>query len=129
MESSLKFAIIGCGRSAQRHAHHIRKFGELVAACEVDDAKGKSFGNEHAIPIFRNHKVMLEECEVDVVAVCSPNGLHAEHSIDSLRAGKHVLCEKPMALRAADCKQMISESVKANKKLFIVKQNRFNPPV
>lgn len=67
--------------------------------------------------------------EIDVVSVCSPNGLHAEHTIAALRAGHHVLCEKPMALSVHDCGEMIKEAEKANKRLFIVKQNRFNPPV
>jgi predicted dehydrogenase len=67
--------------------------------------------------------------EIDVIAVCSPNGLHAEHSIKALKAGFHVLCEKPMALSVYDCGEMISAAERANKRLFIVKQNRFNPPV
>ena len=66
---------------------------------------------------------------VDIISVCTPNGLHAIHSIMALRAGKHVLCEKPMALSVKDCERMIKEAEDANKRLFIVKQNRFNPPI
>jgi predicted dehydrogenase len=73
---------------------------------------------------------MLAACpEVDVVSVCTPNGLHAEHSISILKAGHHVLCEKPMALFVNDCSSMITAAERANRRLFIVKQNRFNPPV
>ena len=61
--------------------------------------------------------------------MCIPNGLHAAHTIQSLRAGFNVLCEKPMAINVHDCKEMIKEANKAGKQLFIVKQNRFNPPV
>ena len=73
--------------------------------------------------------LLAEEKEIQVVSVCSPNGLHAEHSIKSLQAGFHVLCEKPMAISVADCGQMIQAAEKSNKRLFAIKQNRYNPPV
>ncbi len=72
---------------------------------------------------------MEKELDIDVVSVCTPNGLHAEHTIKALRTGHHVLCEKPMCINVPDCGQMIQEAERANKRLFIVKQNRFNPPV
>jgi len=64
-----------------------------------------------------------------VVSVCSQNGLHAEHTLHSLNAGFHVLCEKPMALSSSDCEEMIKTAERCNKRLFIVKQNRFNPAI
>ena len=67
--------------------------------------------------------------EMDVVAVCTPNGLHAQHSIIALKAGFHVLCEKPMAISLYDCGEMIKAAESANRRLFVVKQNRFNPAV
>jgi predicted dehydrogenase len=73
--------------------------------------------------------MLLSEKELDVISVCTPNGLHAEHSIKAFRRGFHVLCEKPMAISVFDCGEMIKEAEKANKRLFIVKQNRYNPPV
>ena len=63
------------------------------------------------------------------MVVCTPNGLHAAHSILAMQAGCHVLCEKPMAIKSSDCLAMIDAAEKAGRKLFIVKQNRFNPPV
>jgi predicted dehydrogenase len=73
--------------------------------------------------------LLSNEQDVDVVSICTPNGLHAEHSIKALNAGFHVLCEKPMAIKVEDCYSMIHASENTNKNLFIVKQNRFNPPV
>lgn len=72
---------------------------------------------------------MTRHPETDVVVVCTPNGLHAEHSIAALDAGFHVLCEKPMAIKTEDCARMIEAADRMKKSLFIVKQNRFNPPV
>jgi predicted dehydrogenase len=71
----------------------------------------------------------LKEKGLDVISVCTPNGLHAEQSIKAFRNGFHVLCEKPMAISVFDCGEMIKEAEKANKRLFVVKQNRYNPPV
>jgi UDP-N-acetyl-2-amino-2-deoxyglucuronate dehydrogenase len=125
-----KFGLIGCGRIAQRHAEHIKNNGILQAVCDIDKTKAEKLGAQYNSNIYYNIDDLLEkEKDIDVIAICSPNGLHAEQTIKALRAGIHVLCEKPMALTVADAGQMISESLKANKLLFIVKQNRFNPPV
>jgi predicted dehydrogenase len=126
----IKFAIIGCGRIAQRHAEHINNNGILAAVCDIDKKKADDLGTKYNANIYYDIDVLLEkEKNIDVVAICSPNGLHAEHTIKSLKSGFHVLCEKPMAISVHDCGEMIKEAEKANKRLFIVKQNRFNPPV
>ena len=126
----LKFAIAGCGRIAQRHAEHINKLGELVAVCDIINDKAEALGKHYnATPYCDIDELLKNEKSVDVVSVCTPNGLHAEHCIKALRAGYHVLCEKPMAISVHDCGEMIKEAEKANKRLFAIKQNRFNPPV
>lgn len=130
MKTVFKFAIVGCGRIAQRHAEHIHNFGKLVAVCDNIPEKAKALGEKYGAKAFNSLEEMLAACpEIDVVSVCTPNGLHAEHSIRALKAGHHVLCEKPMALSVPDCSAMINAAERANKRLFIVKQNRFNPPV
>jgi len=126
----IRFAIIGCGRIAQRHAQHINNKGELVAVCDVVKEKANQLAGEYKVtPYYNIDELLQHEKEVDVISVCTPNGLHAEHSIKALKAGFHVLCEKPMALRVTDCEQMIAASEAAGKRLFIIKQNRYNPPV
>ena len=128
--NKLKFALIGCGRIGQRHAEHITNNGELVAVCDIDEGKAKLLGEKYNVTAYKDlDKLLKKEKNIDVVSVCTPNGLHAEHTIKALRTGHHVLCEKPMCINVADCGQMIQEAEKANKRLFIVKQNRFNPPV
>jgi predicted dehydrogenase len=126
----IKFALIGCGRIAQRHAQHIANFGELTATCDIVTDKAKTLANEYNCNYYPDIDELLNSgIPFDVVSVCTPNGMHAEHSIKSLQAGKHVLCEKPMAITAEDCREMIRTAGEADKKLFIVKQNRFNPPI
>ena len=127
---AIKFGIIGCGRIAQRHAEHIHKKGELVAVCDNVKEKADQLATQYAVKAYYTVDELLEhEKAMDVVTICSPNGLHAEHSIKVLNAGFHALCEKPMAITVRDCGQMIQAAEKANRRLFAIKQNRFNPPV
>lgn len=126
----IRFAIIGCGRIAQRHAKHIQDMGHLVATCDIIEERANDLASRTGATAYRLVKDMLQnEKNIDVVAICTPNGLHAEHSIQSLDAGFHVLCEKPMAISVHDCGDMIKAAERNNKRLFAIKQNRFNPPV
>lgn len=126
----IQFAIIGCGRIAQRHAEHISNFGKLTAVCDVVKEKADALAEQFGANAYYNITDLLaNEKGVNVVSICSPNGLHATHSIESLKAGFNVLCEKPMAINVNDCGEMIKTAEQANKRLFAIKQNRFNPPV
>jgi predicted dehydrogenase len=87
-------------------------------------------GAKHNAQCYTSFEELLAaEKDLDVIAICTPNGLHAVHSIKALKAGINVLCEKPMALSIKECGEMIKTAEKVNKRLFVVKQNRFNPPV
>ncbi len=124
------FAIIGCGKIAQRHAEHIQRMASLAAVCDVKRDRARSLAERFHCRFYDDiDELLSKETSVDVISICTPNGLHAEHSIKALKSGKHVLCEKPMALRVSDCRNMIDEAERHGKNLFIVKQNRFNPPV
>jgi UDP-N-acetyl-2-amino-2-deoxyglucuronate dehydrogenase len=126
----IRFGIVGCGRIAQRHAEHVANKGELVAVCDIVRQNADALASRYNARVYYSLGEMLEnEKDMQVLAVCSPNGLHAEHAIKALNAGVHVLCEKPMALTAYDCGEMIKAAEKANRRLFAIKQNRFNPPV
>lgn len=128
--NKLKFAIIGCGRIAERHAEQINRLAVLQAVCDNVEAKAVSLGSRYGAKVYTDYRdLLLNEKEVNVISVCTPNGLHAEHSIQAFRKGFHVLCEKPMAINVFDCGEMIKEAEKANRRLFVVKQNRYNPPV
>jgi len=126
----LKFAIVGCGRIAERHAEQINRIAVLKAVCDKIDSRANSLGQKYGSTVYNDFsELLMNEKELDVVSVCTPNGLHAEHSIMAFRNGLHVLCEKPMSISVYDCGEMIKEAEKANKRLFVVKQNRYNPPV
>src|SRR5438067_1156017 len=107
-KTELKFAIIGCGRIAQRHAEHIQKVGKLQAVCDVVTEKADALGNKYQSNIYYSLAQLLEnEKELDVISICSPNGLHVTHAITVLNAGIRVLCVKPMAISSYDCGEMI----------------------
>ncbi len=128
--SQLRFAIVGCGRIAGRHAEHIAKVGTLAATCDIVPERATALAASYGANAYLDICEMLKaEKDLDVVAICTPNGLHADHAVAALAAGHHVVCEKPMAISVADCGTMIQAAERANRRLFIVKQNRFNPPV
>lgn len=126
---TIRFLLVGCGTIGKRHAAIAAMKGELVGVCDIDEKKVKQFSKQYHCYGYTSLHDMLSAEHADALLVCTPNGLHAVHSIAGLKAGLHVLCEKPMALTSADAKKMIATAGKAKKHLLIVKQNRLNPPV
>jgi UDP-N-acetyl-2-amino-2-deoxyglucuronate dehydrogenase len=123
-----QFAITGCGKIARRHAQQAARLGKLAAVCDIIPQRADELAAEYGARAYYDHAVMLAtEKELDVVSICTPNGLHAPQSIAALRAGAHVLCEKPMCLTTADGTAMIAAAEAAGKKLFVVKSSRYNP--
>ncbi|HPI53439.1 MAG TPA: Gfo/Idh/MocA family oxidoreductase [Chitinophagaceae bacterium] len=125
-----KFAIIGYGNIGKRHAQHIISHPEaqLTAVCELPGVE-----IDDSLPItvkrFSDVETFLQECDADVVNVCTPNYLHHPHTIAALQHQRHVVCEKPMAISSVQCQEMIDAAEKAHKTIFVVKQNRYNEPV
>ena len=101
-----------------------------MAVCDIIPEKAEGVAAKFdAKPFYSIDDVLKSQIGIDVIVVCTPNGLHAEHSIKSLKAGKHVLCEKPMCLKSTDAAKMIEAADNSRKKIFIVKQNRYNEPI
>ncbi len=128
----IKFAIIGCGHIGPRHAGHIHnnKNANLIAVCDIKVKRAKKVAKEYNCSIVeRDYKKLLNNKDIDVVNICVPNYLHAKISMDFLKNAKHVVCEKPMCIKTEEGLKMINQEKKAGKYLFIVKQNRYNPPV
>lgn len=131
MSSSIKFAVIGCGRIGKRHASMVAINGdtELVALVDTNEDIHKSLNEEFNVPVFKSlSEFIASNISADVVNICTPNYLHAPQAIAALKNGSHVVVEKPMALSKVDAEEVIHESLKVNKRVFCVMQNRYSPP-
>lgn len=130
MSAKIKFAVIGQGHIGKRHAEMIRRNEEteLIAVCDIADKNSIGL-NDITEPFYSDPRIMLQNhAEIEVVNICTPNGLHAQHSLLSLEFNKHVVCEKPMALTKTDCETIIYNALQKNKNVFCVMQNRYSPP-
>ncbi|MEP7079705.1 MAG: Gfo/Idh/MocA family oxidoreductase [Ginsengibacter sp.] len=125
-----RFGIIGCGKISIRHAENMARFGRIVAVCDIITERAEILAEKFGANPYSDIMAMLEkEKELNVIAICTPNGLHATHSIACLNAGKDVLCEKPLCIHKEEGEKMLSAAKKNHRKLFVVKSTRFNPPV
>ncbi len=128
----LKFGIVGCGRIFKKHYEAVRDIenAELIAVCDINENKARDAGKMSGVPYYYNYDEMLSKEIIDVVNILTPSGMHPMHTIDIVKKyKKHIVCEKPMALKLEDADEMIKVCDHYGKKLFIVKQNRFNKPV
>lgn len=126
-----KFALIGCGRISYKHIDAIKKIEntELVALCDIKPDRAQAKGEENNVPWYIDYHEMLEKEEIDIVSILTESGKHAQIFKDIARYKKNVIVEKPMALTLDDADDMIKMSDENGMKLFVVQQNRFNPPV
>jgi len=130
----LGFALVGCGRIAQRYLDLLSgpvAGARLIAVCDVKADRAEAAARKTGVQAYSDmHEMMGAQREVvDVVCVLTESGLDAEHSIALTRYGRHILVEKPMALRLEDAEAMILACDQANVRLFVVQQNRHNLPV
>ena len=129
----LKVALVGCGRISQRHSELLGKKQidgmELVAVCDLKPERAKALADLHGVPAYSDMHEMMQNEQIDVVTILTESGNHARHVIELSTYGKHLIVEKPMALRLDDADRMIEACDRNRCKLFVVKQNRFNVPV
>jgi len=132
-EKELRIGIIGCGEIAfGKHMPSLEnlKCVEMAAFYDIYPEKAEKaaarFGIEGA-KVYDDYRKLLEDKSIDVVHVCTPNKSHAEITIAALEAGKHVMCEKPMAKTAAEARKMLEAAKRSGKKLTIAYQNRYRP--
>ncbi|CAN7609376.1 Gfo/Idh/MocA family oxidoreductase [Paenibacillus sp. LjRoot153] len=133
MSRKYRIGIIGCGGIANgKHLPSLSKLSnvELVAFCDIIQESAATaaakYGIEGAL-VCEDYKEVLQDATIDIVHVLTPNISHAEISIAALEAGKHVMCEKPMAKTAEDAKRMVETAKRTGKKLTIGYNNRFRP--
>lgn len=130
MSEKIKFAVIGCGHIGKRHAEMVcrNEECELVALIDVKDKSQLGIDN-YDVPFFSSLEEFLQSgIEVDVVNIATPNGCHFEQAHQLIDAGKHVVVEKPMALRKTDAEKLIFQALHKHKHIFAVMQNRYSPP-
>ncbi|MEO8149318.1 MAG: Gfo/Idh/MocA family oxidoreductase [Bacteroidia bacterium] len=126
----LKFVVIGCGHIGKRHIEMVIRNSEceLVAASDILPKEQLDL-EKYPLKFYSDAEQMLaENADVDIVCVCTPNGLHAKYSLLALENKKHVVLEKPMALTKADCEKIIFKSLQVSRHVFCVMQNRYSPP-
>ena len=126
----LRVAFIGAGGIAGTHMGCYAKMDdvEMVAMADISEASMAKWAQQYGIPdSFTDYNEMLSKVVPDAVSVCTPNGLHAPATIAAVRAGAHVIVEKPMAMNAREAKAMIDAAKKAKRKLIIGFQQRFGP--
>lgn len=126
----IRFAVVGCGHIGKRHAEMICRNpdSELVALCDIKPMDELGIDN-YNVPFFINIDILLaSDINFDVVVICTPSGLHAEHSNKSLEKFKHVVCEKPLGLSKGSVESVLHNAFQVSKKVFSVMQNRYSPP-
>lgn len=130
-DKTVRVGIIGCGGIA--NGKHLPSLStvpevEMVAFCDIVIERAEKAAKEYGVDgakCYKNYKELLEDKSIDVVHVLTPNKSHSEISVAALEAGKHVMCEKPMAKTYADAKKMLEAAKRTGKKLTIGYQNRY----
>ncbi len=111
-QDRIRIGLLGCGRIAVRHAELLGKRqiedACLAAVCDIQPERAAAFAEKHDVPAFDSLDAMLAGADLDAVAVLTPSGLHADHAVSILRAGKHAIVEKPMALTLDDADRMVA---------------------
>ena len=129
-KKKLRVAFIGAGGIAGTHMKSYAEMNdvEMVAMADISRESMARHAEQYGIPdAFTDYREMLRKVKPDAVSVCTPNGLHAVNSVAALKAGAHVIVEKPMAMNAREAQSMISAAKKARRKLVIGFQHRYDP--
>jgi len=130
MKNKVKFAVVGAGHIGKRHAEMIMRESEAELVALVDCRSQEECEAERFdVPFFSSIEELLgSSLDIDVVNICTPNGLHASQSLKALEHKKHVVCEKPMGLSKDNCERIIFKALEVSKQVFCVMQNRYSPP-
>lgn len=122
------FGIIGCGRISKNHLESIKAIpgARLVAVADINLELVKNASEKYDCNGYSSYHELLADNAVQIVNICTESGLHAQIAIDAMKAGKHVLVEKPMAMSLVEADMMIATAKEMNVKLGVVHQNRFN---
>jgi UDP-N-acetyl-2-amino-2-deoxyglucuronate dehydrogenase len=130
-KQSFRVGLIGCGRISKNHFDAIARIDglQLSAVCDIDLARAQRASEQYGVPCYASLDEMLRSGDCDVVSICTPSGLHSSQGIAAAHAGKHVVTEKPMSISLSQADELVKACDDAGVHLFVVKQNRLNPPV
>lgn len=132
--TKLRFALIGCGNIARKHAHVLENYlddAEIGAFVDLDPCRAQAFSAKYGAPGFGSVTEMMKTMgdQIDVFSVLTPSGAHCGNVLDLVEYGRPLVVEKPLALRLDDADRMIEACDAHGIKLFVVHQNRYNPPI
>ena len=132
MTPNVRFGIVGCGSVSEFHAKAIDSIAEaeLTGACSASAQSLARFIERHpGIRPFDSFEAMIACPDIDAVCLCTPSGLHTSQAIAAMRAGKHVVCEKPMSLTLEEADALIATAARTGAKVCVISQFRFSPAV
>jgi predicted dehydrogenase len=123
------FGVIGCGVIGPFHIEAIEKVPvtKLVAVCDIIEERAKDTGAKYGVDYHADYHELLARDDIAAVSICTPSGMHGDMTIEAARAGKHVMCEKPMDIHLDKMDAMIAECAKARVKLGVIFQRRTQP--
>ena len=130
MQKKVRLGMIGAGSFSREHLEGIRglKNAEIIAIADSIEERAKERAEAFAIPAYyTDYKELLARDDIDAVTLPLPDQVHCQVAVDALRAGKHVLCEKPMALDLDECKAMIAAARETGKQLMVGQIGRYTP--
>jgi len=125
----IRLAIVGCGRVSKNHFESIKKHADnidLAAVCDTDAKVLAEHAEKYRVPRYTKLECMLGKEQLDLIALCTPSGIHSAQTVLASRHGVNVMTEKPMATRWQDGVRMVKACDEAGVRLFVVKQNRCN---
>lgn len=131
VEDKVRFAVVGAGHIGKRHASMVRHNveSELVALCDIKPKEELGLEEYEDVPFYNQLEDMLKNGpDFDVLCICTPNGLHAQHACMALDYERHIVCEKPLALTKADAEKVLFKALQVSRLVFAVMQNRYSPP-
>ena len=128
---AVRLALVGCGRISRNHFEAVAKIDDLqfVSVCDSDAERARQTGESLGVPWYTSLETMLAEVPSDAVVIATPSGLHPQHGILAARASRHVISEKPMGISLAAADALVQACDDNHVHLFVVKQNRLNPPI
>jgi predicted dehydrogenase len=128
-DREIRFGVVGCGAVGPTHVGAIARIAgaKMLAVADLHAEKAKKTADKFQVPrIYPSLEKLLEDRDIDVVCLSTPTGMHADGAISAMRAGKHVIVEKPMEISLEACDRMIAEAEKTGKKLTVISQHRFD---